>query len=433
MSGSTQSFKFTGDNNQVFTVTVPAGTSETEARSLFEKELNSGKLTNLSIGQSLEGLSSAAAGTLSQISKLANVPVNLPVNPAQILKQVPSTLSIGSLDPKQITGLLGQASAAVGQSSDAFSVDKGIGKFGLTPQQLQEQGFLKPGTVEQFIGKGNVDFTSVLKSPGCWTGKGGAANFDSFLKNTNLQDSTQQALMSQGFDKLKGLGTITGSEGPQQLAAMVQGAAKFGAADMAAWAKGAAPADLVNSINSIAKDAQFATDLTGKLPDPAPAVEGAVDTVNRATVDSSIKGFVGNEKVPSPTYGPVERDAVSDPNKTVEEKWTAAIDKWLARMRYYQNKAQELAKQLSDLEAGTITQEGWNSINSAFQSVKSEFNAERQQLSDEFKNVYYSLPKEFQDLYSSQYASAWRLAKINVDFLTYLRDRIRDDEALIGT
>ena len=427
------SYKFTGPNNQTFEVKVPAGMSEADARSFFEKELNAGKLTNLNIGQSLEGLSKQAAGTLGQLAKLTNVPVSAPVSPAQILKQVPSTLSIGSLDSKQVTGLLGQASSAVGQAADAFSVDKGIGKFGLTPQQLQDQGFLKPGTIEQFIGKGNMDFTSVLKSPGCWTGKGGAANFDSFLKNTNLQNNTQQSLMTQGFEKLKGLGTITGKENPQQLAAMVQGAAKFGAPDMAAWAKGAAPADLVNSIDGLAKNAQFATDLTGKLPDPASAIEGVTNTVNRTTVDSSIKGFVGNEKVPSPTYGPVERDVEQDPNKPLEEKWTAALDKWLARQRYYQDKAQELAKQLSDLEAGTITQEGWNAVNSAFQSIRSEFNAERQQLSDEFTNTFYSFPKDFQELYRAQYDSAWRLAKINVDFLKYLRDRIKDDEALIGT
>lgn len=310
-AGSGQTYTFTGNNNQVFEVSVPSGMSESDARAFFEKEFNAGKLETLNVGQSLEGLSDKVADTLGQISKLTGVPVNLPVDPAQILKQTPATTSIGSLDPKQITGLLGQASAAVGQAPGSFSLEKGIGKFGLTPQQLQDQGFLKPGTVEQFIGKGNVDFSSVLKSPGCWTGLSGATGLDGFLKNINLQDSTQQSLMAQGFDKLKSLGTITGTENPQQLAAMVQGAAKFGAADMAAWAKGSAPADLVNSINGLAKDAQFATDLVDKLPEPAAAIEGAVDTVNRATLDNSIKGFVGNDKVPAPTYGPVVRQAAS--------------------------------------------------------------------------------------------------------------------------
>lgn len=426
-------YKFSGPNGQIFEVNAPAGISEQEARSLFEKELNAGKLTNLNVGQALEGLTSAAKSTLGQLSKLTDVPVNLPVNPAQLLKQSPTTISIGSLDPKQVTGLLGQASSAVNQSADSFSIDKGIGKFGLTPQQLQEQGFLKPGTVEQFIGKGNTDFTSILKSPSCWTGKGGAGSLDGFLKNPNLQDTTQTTLMSKGFDQLKSLGTLTGKETPQQLAAMVQGAAKFGAPDMAAWAKGAAPADLVSSIDGLAKNAQFATDLVGKLPDPAPVLEGVTNTVNRSTVDNSVKGFVGNEKVPAPTYGPVEREEAQDTTRADEEKWQAAVEKWIERMNYYQSQGQALIKQLIELEAGTITQDGWNAVNSAFQAIKTEFNSERQQISDAFKNAFYALPKALQERFRSQYDSGFRLGKLNYDFLAYIRDRIKDDELLIGT
>lgn len=433
-SGNGGTYSFTGANNQVFEVRVPAGMSEADARSYFEKEFNAGKLTNLNIGQSLEGLSASAKSTLGQLAKLTNVPVGLPVNPAQILKQVPATTAIGSLDPKQVTGLLGQASSAVGQGTDGFSIDKGIGKFGLTPQQLQQQGFLKPGTIEQFIGKENVDFTSVLKSPGCWTGKGGAANLDGFLKNPNLQDTTQTALMSKGFDQLKSLGTITGKENPQQLAAMVQGAAKFGAADMAAWAKGAAPADLVASIDGLAKDAQFAADLTSKLPDPAPALEGVIDTVNRATVDNSVKGFVGNEKVPAPTYGPVEREEAQDTTRADEEKWQAAVEKWLARIDYYKERAQALVQKLIELEAKTpITQEGWNAVNTDFQNIRTEFNAERVQIENTYKNAFNALPRDLQDRFRSQYEAGLRTGRIVFDFLVYLRDRIRDDELLIGT
>lgn len=308
-TNNSQSFVFSGQNNQQYEVSVPAGMSESEARAFFEKEFGAGKLTNLGIGQSLEGLSDKAASTLGQIAKLAGAAVSSPVNAAQILKQTPSTLSIGSLVPSQVTGLLAQAATTVSQAPDSLSPDKGVGKFGLTPQQLQDQGFLKPGTVEQFIGKGDTDFTSVLKSPACWTGKSGARDLTGFLSDTNLQNNTQQSLMTQGFDQLKNLGTITGKESAQQLSTMIQGSAKFGAGAMAAWSQGKAPADLVASINSVAKDAQFAVDLVGKLPDPASAIEGVTDTVNRLTVDNSIKGFVGNDKVPSPSYGPLLRQA----------------------------------------------------------------------------------------------------------------------------
>ena len=240
--------------------------------------------------------------------------------------------------------------------------------------------------------------------------------------------------MSKGFDQLKSLGTITGKENPQQLAAMVQGAAKFGAADMAAWAKGAAPADLVASIDGLAKDAQFAADLTSKLPDPAPALEGVIDTVNRATVDNSVKGFVGNEKVPAPTYGPVEREDVQDTSRADEEKWQAAVEKWLARIDYYKERAQALVQKLIELEAKTpITQEGWNAVNTDFQNIRTEFNAERVQIENTYKNAFNALPRDLQDRFRSQYEAGLRTGRIVFDFLVYLRDRIRDDELLIGT
>lgn len=258
-----------------------------------------------------------SADTASALARLTNVPVSSPVGAAQILRQTPATRSIGNLDPSQVTGLLGQAGAATGQNFDAVSTDKGIGKFGLTPQQLQDQGFLKPGTVEQFIGQGNADFTSVLQSPSCWTGKGGATNLDGFLKNPSLQNGTQVNIMEQGLNQLKSLGVATGNENPQQLAALVQGAAKFGAADMAAWTKGSAPADIVSSIDNLAKDAQFAVDLVDtKIPNIGISPEGAVDTVDREALDSAITSFFGSGgidggKIPVPTVGPVARAAAS--------------------------------------------------------------------------------------------------------------------------
>lgn len=255
--------------------------------------------------------------TSAALARLTNVPVSNPTGVAQILKQTPSTKSIGSLDPAQVTGLLGQAGAATGQGFNQISTDKGIGKFGLTPQQLQDQGFLKPGTIEQFIGKGNTDFTAILQSPGCWTGKGGARDLTSFLNNPSLQNNTQINIMDQGLGQLKRLGVVTGNESPEQLSALVQGAAKFGAADMAAWIKGSSPAYLTASIDSLAKDAQFAVNLVDtKIPIIGASPEGAVDTVDRETLDSAIAGFlsaggIDGDKIPLPTVGPVARGTAS--------------------------------------------------------------------------------------------------------------------------
>jgi hypothetical protein len=326
------SFSFPGLNGEKFSIAVPNGTTEAQARELFSKELNTGKLNNINIGQSLSALPAGAAGALNAVKGLTSTVSNSVTNAASVLKMPTASISVGSLNPGSMTGLLSQAeqlakqttagaagalpavSAGIGAATTGLS--PGIGKFGLTPQQMEDQGLLKPGTVKQFLGNNPTpaQIDSILKSPTIWTGKGGVTGLDSFTKNTNIQSLTQQGVMSSGLDQLKKLGVATGKESPAQLSALVQSTAKFGAADVAAWSKGLAPAGIAAAIVGIAKGAQFAVDIAGKLPkvsavDPA----GAVGTVNRAGVDNAIKAATDDPKIPAVTYGPVERAPVDPP------------------------------------------------------------------------------------------------------------------------
>lgn len=443
MSSNSQSFTFTGPNGEKFTVMAPAGTSESAARAEFDKQFSAGSLKNLGVGQALDGLSKGVADAVNQVKSLTNVPVSLPVTPAEILKQIPATTSVGSLDPKQVTSLLGQATSAASAAtaalgSAASTATAGVGKYGLTPQQLEQQGFLKPGTVQQFIGNNPAaDVSKILASPTVWAGKAGITNLDGFVSNTNIQNLAQTGLMTQGLDQMKKLGVVTGTESPQQLAAMVQGAAKFGADAMAAWAKGGAAAlgaGVASAISGLAKNAQFAVDLAGKLPTVAAATEGVVDTVNRTAVDGAIKGFIGNDKVPPAVYGPVEREPEApDPNIPAIDKFKAAAEKLVQRANYYQNQAQELNDMVISLEAGVITRGEWELVNDKLQSIRTQYNSERQSLQSEIDSAYNALPASIKPDYLPQYNSVLRLFKIIVEFVAYLKARIADNEALIGT
>jgi hypothetical protein len=276
-----------------------------------------------------------AVPSLAALDRLKSLPVGVPINPAQVLKTDPATLKIPGLDQAQLTGLLGSAAASVkkipGLAKDLLG---GIGKFGASPEQLEQQGLLKPGMSQRVSSQPQVtsadideafriqseggDITaeqvarnrqlnSVLSSPFAWTGKNGVTDISAFDSNDSLQSVTQQDIVKSGVDRLKSLGTITGDESPEQLASLAQSAARFGASAVDLWAKGKAPPELGSAIDGVAKDAQFAVNLVDtQLPDLGvipKSAEGAVNTVNRAAVDAAYGSLLGNPKISLPKFG----------------------------------------------------------------------------------------------------------------------------------
>lgn len=389
-------FSFPGLNGENFSISVPNGTTEAQARELFTKELNTGKLNNINIGQSLKALPAGAAGALNTVKGLTNNTSNSVTNAASILKMPTASISVGSLNASSMTGLLSQAeqlskqtnagtagilpAVASGIGAATTGLTPGVGKFGLTPQQMEDQGLLKPGTVKQFLGNNPTpaQIESILKSPTVWSGKGGVTGLDSFTKNTNIQSLTQQGVMSSGLDQLKKLGVATGKESPAQLSALVQSTAKFGAADVAAWSKGLAPAGIAAAIAGIAKGAQFAVDIAGKLPkvsavDPA----GAVGTVNRAGVDNAIKSAIDDPKIPAVTYGPVERAPADKP--TAEETELTKFGKVAQDFYDWLNpigeKLRELSADTQQAESNpSITASEVAALDARYVAIRNEFN-----------------------------------------------------------
>ncbi len=285
--------------------------------------------------------------SLPSLPSLADVAVSLPINPGDLLKQIPSSVNIPGLSGGDITGMLAStasavkagaaavgaavtdavqfvgktvsdAAGAVGNTVSNFASSVGVGQYGITPQQLQNQGYLKPNTVDAFMAaSGGVDQVStVLNSPTVWTGKDAVTSAQQFASNTNLQSLTQQNILADGAQQLQNLGATSAASSAKDLAGAVQNAGKFGAETAADWAKGKAPADLVGALNDTAKNAQFAASLAGKVPDLGsitPPVEGAVGTVSRASVDTAVAGLLGNPKIPLPSFG----NALAPPKLTL--------------------------------------------------------------------------------------------------------------------
>ena len=248
-------------------------------------------------------LTAATATTLATVSAL---PVTNGIDSAAFLEQAPAEISVGSLDPQQVTGLLAQTKLDVDQPFDVISTEKGVGAYGVSALQLEQNGFLKPGTVQTYLGD-PAQLESVLSSPTVWTGKSNVQNLGSFLADPNLQSATQNEIMLNSLQGLKSAGVVTGSESPKSLAAFVQTASRFGVDDTVKWVQGQAPSSLVTDINNTARGAQYAVDFVdGRLPAATTGVRsvgGFTGTTDRNTVDQAVAGVIGNAKVPTPDFG----------------------------------------------------------------------------------------------------------------------------------
>lgn len=334
-----------------YVVNAPAGTSEAAARAVFDQQIETGSLTGLVSGQTLsavnqlkQGLATAASqiapssaqlsGAATNLTRLTGVPIKSPMDLASFVNVNAQLPALGALSGKQVQGLLAQASSATNQAANAVSLDKGIGKFGIAPDQLESTGFLKPGTLDQYAKNFTVTqadiaeatrinsqggtvtpdliarnrkIAEVIQSPTVWTGKAGISSLTSLTSDVNKQTLVQTDVMKNGLDNLTKAGAIPSGVSSAQLGSLVQAAAKVGAGLVTAWTKGTAPSSVVGLIDTVAKQGQTAINFTNtKIPESLAGERtavGAANTVNRKVLDQSIKQFVGSAKVPTVNYG----------------------------------------------------------------------------------------------------------------------------------
>jgi hypothetical protein len=298
-----------------------------------------------------------AAVTPPAVSQLATQPVTTPINAAQVLKQTPATAAIGNLTPRDVTGLMSSAAASVGQNFNVFSADKGIGQFGFTPLQLEQTGFLKPGTVSKYLGNSSA-LNAVLTSPTVWTGKDNVSGLNGILDNVNLQGLIQQDLMRAGYQQLQKTGVIKGLEPVTAIAPLIQSTVKFGPAAVTQWASGQANQLVVNQINALAKNAQQAISVVtnklglGNFGGIIAAIAGVTQTVSRNVVNSAVVNVIDNPKVPPPEFDPKDRTTRIDVRAEQQDARGAAF-------------SQALREGKSEAEANNIAASVGNNVGSA--------------------------------------------------------------------
>ena len=196
------------------------------------------------------------------IPALVNTPLTNPINQANLINintGLP-VAAIGPLSSIQVQGILAQVANLVDQPADTMSDDKGVGLYGLSCVQLEQAGYVKPNTWKRFIFD-PAPLTSVLSSPGIWTGKGGITTAAQFLANPGTQTRAMTSLLQDGYTGLVSNGvitpsttqTVTASVGQVftqnsvtsvltntatgDVGALVANAGRFGSAATAAWSR----------------------------------------------------------------------------------------------------------------------------------------------------------------------------------------------------
>ena len=325
-------FKFVTPLGQTIEMTGPAGATQDQARAIFDQQYSTGSLAGLRSGDILNSLvqakgglatalsqvtSSITASTISQIGSAINKIPNLPVvNPTTISNfvntQVLAGSVVGPLSTTQIQGLMSSTSAAVNQLASEITNEKGLGTYGLTADQLQQAGLIKPGVAE-LVNQDPANLVSTLSSPTVWTGVGGADSLDAVLANPTLQSITQQSCLASSYNNLSELGVVSATKNlfssATDLGAVVNNTANYGIGATTAWLNNTLGGSDIGQLTTSAIGSVFGMSFGAAnqsvsgggnpLQTGVQAPKGYSNTVNRQVIDSSFNSIIGNNKIPS--------------------------------------------------------------------------------------------------------------------------------------
>ena len=329
-------FKFITSTGQPVELTGPAGSTYDQALAIFNQQSATGSLTGLRAGDILNSLIQAKGGlatalaqvtgsitpsTISQIggaiTKIPNLPATSPVNISTFVNTpVLAGSTVGPLSTTQVQGLLSSTAAAVNQPATEITNEKGLGTYGLSADQLQQAGLIKPGTAE-LINQDPANTVSILSSPTVWTGVGGADSLDSVLSNPTLQSVAQQSTLASSYSNLSELGVVSATTNnlfgsSTDLGAVVNNAANYGLGATTAWLNntvggsdiGQLTTSAINSIfgQNFGTSNQSVSGGGNPLQTGIQTPRGYSNTVNRSVIDTAFNNIIGTSKIPASIF-----------------------------------------------------------------------------------------------------------------------------------
>ena len=317
-------FNYQLPSGSTFRMTTPAGTTQLQADLIFYGQVAAGALVGYTPGQTLTsgadaitkfGLSRLDRGTagvdtrailaivntiptITGVPSLINVPLTNPIDQANLVNINSGDLSpnaIGPLSSSQVQGILAQIANLVDQASDVMSDDKGVGQYGLSCVQLEQAGYVKPGTWQRFIFD-PAPLTEVLDSPGIWTGRDGVTLAEQFLKNPNLQTNAQVSLFNTGYNGLVSAGVITPSSSSSISASQGQVYTQSGLQSISNLsALIGSKLSVPQAVNTALADSPFADLLSSPITNVTSIGSGAINLLQNGTSSFTNLGGVASQ------------------------------------------------------------------------------------------------------------------------------------------
>lgn len=361
-----------------------------------------GAITNVT-GQ-LSSVATQAIGTINKA--ISATAVTAPIDVADFAKQVPALTSIANMTQSTVTGVLAQAKNLVDQGASVLSNVKGVGEFGLSINQLESAGILKPGTAA-LATTTSAALNDVLKSPAAYTGKDGIKSIKAVLASVPTQSAMQQDLMSKGLASLKSLGVPVDTLSSQGVAGIALSAAKNVGLTDDLLKNLPVPAAAKSAFDSAVRDGAFAVNLTeAKVPAVFKAVDvpvPATDTTDRETLNAATTRVLGNDKIPAPNYSKPEPDlsAIASALRKGFGDIVDLLDTTAAKLNAVDQNLKVLENQQS------ITQSQWDTINAERLAAIRPYNASvPTQVGPVLNQFETALPKV-----QAAYAQTYKLAK----------------------
>jgi len=373
-------FKYTLPSGNQFELNAPAGTTQAQADFIFYSQVAAGSLVGYTIGQTLTSeqtrktnfelsrkeRDTAGVDRVTILSIVTNeiglsVPAlnNVPLQPINAAKYGQTQAlfplgpdPVGPLGPGDVVGVITATDTWVDQAPDTIT-DTGIGNYNLTPQTLEQTGYLKPGTSNY------PNFPCVIGTPSVWTGKDGVNSVAGILADPQLQAKIQNNLLTLSYNALTSSGTIQ-TQNPQ--AASVSTGTIFGALGLSTLT----PATLVSGTAALSSNfnklitSSFAGVNSGSLLSTpinniSTIANGAVNSVTQGVANLSAGATTAANQLIKESVGSVVNNAAqfSAPVAAAWSKGSAAFNSALGS-------AQGVLNSTIDEAKGTLTA-GFNS------------------------------------------------------------------------
>ena len=316
-------YNYTLPSGARYVVDAPTGTTQAQADFIFYSQVAAGSLVGYTRGQTLSSLGTKLTkfelsrldrGTAgvdnvailaiisgAQVPSLVNVPLKNPITVADFAA-VGSTAAVGPLTPSETQAVIAQIANLVDQPYDEISTEDGIGEYGLGTPQLEQAGYLKPGTGDY------PNFNCAVRSPSVWTGKDGVYSLNDVLTNPILQTQMQTQVMQNSYSALVAAGTIQEPTTAPASVSKGQVYTNNGLATLTAASLVTGAAALSSNFNSIVSTSLAgAANLNSLLSNPVTNIStlasGAVNTVTQSIASLGANALATANNLVNTTIG----------------------------------------------------------------------------------------------------------------------------------